>query len=72
MSMLRDYLAAKGLGIFPSLALVIFAAAFLGVLGYVIFGLKRSDLRDRLAALPLEGDGRSADQADVEGRVSPP
>jgi hypothetical protein len=65
----QEYLAAKGLGIFPLLALLIFVTAFLGVIGYVVFGLRRKELRNRLAQLPLEGDRTPAERADDEGRV---
>ena len=69
MTMFREYLAAKGLGIFPVLALLIFCTAFLGVLGYVIFGLKRREVRDRLASLPFDGEEITAGCTEDEGRV---
>jgi hypothetical protein len=66
MNLLHEYLAGKDLGVFPTLALVIFLAASLGVAGYVVFGLRRKEVRDRLASLPLEGDetpnGRRAEE----------
>jgi cbb3-type cytochrome oxidase subunit 3 len=69
MTMFREYLAAKGLGILPVLALLVFFTAFLGVLAYVIFYLKRRDVRDRLASLPFDGDETTAGSTDDEGRV---
>ena len=69
MTMFREYLAAKELGIFPVLALLIFFTTFLGVLGYVIFGLKRREVRDRLASLPFDGDETTAGNIEDEGRV---
>lgn len=69
MTMFREYLAAKGLGIFPVLALVIFFTAFLGVLAYVIFFLNRRDIRDRLASLPFDEDGTGAGGTEDEGRT---
>lgn len=68
MNMFQQYLAAKGLGIYPALALLLFIAASLGVAGYVVFVLKGKDLRDRLSSLPLEGDGAATDGSDAEGR----
>jgi cbb3-type cytochrome oxidase subunit 3 len=67
--MFQEYLAAKGLGVFPLLSLLIFSLTFLGVIAYVIFGLKRREVRDRLAALALEGDGEPAARTEDQGRI---
>ncbi len=69
MNMLREYLAAKGLGVFPALALLIFVTAFLGVLAYVVFYLKKREVRDHLAALPFDGSETAADRPSDEGRI---
>jgi len=43
----------------PIVGLVIFIGLFLGVLGYVFFGLKNKDKVDAMAALPFETENES-------------
>ena len=55
--MFQEYFARSPLLGWPLVGLVIFVLAFVGVLLYVFVGLRDRRRVDRLAALPLEGDG---------------
>ena len=52
----EDFAGSPLLG-WPLVGLVIFVLAFVGVLVYALVGLRDRRRVDRLAALPLEGDG---------------
>lgn len=54
--MLQEFLSSRGLGIFPTIGMVIFLLTFLGVLAHHL--LRRGSAYDAVARLPLEDDGQ--------------
>ncbi len=60
--MFQEFFHARSpLLVWPLVGLVIFLAAFAGVLFYVIFGLRDDRKRHHLAALPLDEGHASGD-----------
>jgi len=60
--MFQDFFSRSDHLVWPLIGLLLFAALFLGVLAYVVFGLRDRKKIDDIAALPLETDDR-VDQA---------
>ena len=61
--MFQQFLAQRDLVSWPLLALVVFFLTFIGVLLYVVIGLRtRRETVDRLALLPLESDERPLEE----------
>ena len=54
--MFGEFYSGSHLLVWPLVGLGIFVVAFLAVLFYATFGLKRGAHLDRIAALPLEDD----------------
>jgi hypothetical protein len=54
--MLQQFYAESGLMFWPLLGMGILAVVFLLVMGYAIFGLRKSPMVSRMAWLPLEND----------------
>ena len=54
--MLQQFYAQSGLMIWPVLGMGLLAVVFLLVMGYTIFGLRKSPTVARMAGLPLEDD----------------
>ena len=65
--MLQQFYAESGLMIWPVLGMGLLAIVFLLVMGYTIFGLRKSPTVARMAWLPLE-DEISSDGAE-EARI---
>jgi cbb3-type cytochrome oxidase subunit 3 len=67
--MLQEFLAARGMGIFPAAALLIFLLCFAAVLVHLLTG--RRDRYDRMADLPLQDEETgTAEAALPRGRSS--
>ena len=64
--MFQDFLAARGLGVFPTVALLIFLFCFTAVLAHLI--LTRKDRLDRIAHLPLDDEELHAGGPGLPGR----
>ena len=66
--MLQQFYAESGLMIWPLLGMGLLAVVFLLVLGYVIFGLRKSPTVARMAGLPLEDDlvSNGAEEARID------
>ena len=54
--MLQQFYAESGLLFWPVLGMGILVVVFLLVMGYAIFGLRKSPIVSRMAGLPLEED----------------
>lgn len=54
--MFSEFYANSNLLIWPLVGLGIFVLAFLAVLAWVVFGLRRNPIVDRMAALPLDDE----------------
>lgn len=54
--MLQQFYAESGLLFWPMLGMGLLVVVFLLVMGYAIFGLRKSPIVGRMAALPLEDD----------------
>lgn len=54
--MFGEFYANSDLMIWPLVGLGIFVLAFLAVLAWVLFGLRRNPIVDRMAALPLDDE----------------
>lgn len=55
--MIQEFLASRGLGIFPTIGMMIFLVTFVGVLVHHL--LRSGRAYDAVARLPLEDDGCS-------------
>lgn len=64
--MFQEFLASRGLGIFPTIGLLIFLASFTAVLAHLI--LTRKESMDRIAHLPLDDEELHAAGASLPGR----
>jgi cbb3-type cytochrome oxidase subunit 3 len=64
--MLQDFLASRGLGIYPAIALLIFLFCFTVVLAHLL--LSRKDHLDRIAHLPLDDDDLHSGGPGLPGR----
>lgn len=67
MGMFQQYFKDHHLLVLPVIGLVICFVSFIAVLGYVIFGLRRKGLLERMASLPLQDDN-ALPRADSVGR----
>ena len=54
--MLQQFYSQSGLMFWPMLGMGLLAVVFLLVMGYTIFGLRKSPTVSRMAGLPLEDD----------------
>ena len=54
--MLQQFYAESGLLLWPMLGMGLLVVVFLLVMGYTIFGLRKSPIVSRMAGLPLEDD----------------
>ena len=54
--MLQQFYAESGLLLWPMLGMGLLVVVFLLVMGYTIFGLRKSPTVSRMAGLPLEDD----------------
>ena len=63
--MYQQFYQGSDLLIWPLVGLGIFVVAFVGVLVWVLFGLRRSPLVDHLAHLPLEDDVAARPQEEA-------
>lgn len=66
--MLQQFYAESGLMIWPLLGMGLLAVVFLLVMGYAIFGLRKSPTVARMAGLPLEDDlvSNGAEEARID------
>ena len=55
--MYQEYYTNSEQLIWPLLGLIIFVSIFLGVLAYVVLGLRDKSKVDELAAMPLDDNG---------------
>jgi hypothetical protein len=65
--MFQEFLAKSDLLIWPLVGLLIFTSLFVGMLAFVVFGLRDRRKLDEIAALPLAPD--SDDEDLPEGRA---
>jgi cbb3-type cytochrome oxidase subunit 3 len=64
--MFQDFLSAQDLGIFPTVALLIFLFCFTAVFAHLL--LTRKDRFDRIAHLPLDDEENHAGGPGLHGR----
>jgi hypothetical protein len=65
--MFEEFYRQSPLLVWPLVGLLLFLAAFCGVLLYAVVGLRNPDRRRRLASLPLD-DGAADAAESPEGR----
>ena len=63
--MFQEFYAKSDLLAWPLVGLLIFVAIFVGVIAFVVFGLKEKGQLDEVAALPLAED---TGEGSAEGR----
>jgi hypothetical protein len=64
--MFQEFLASRGLGIFPTIAMLIFLVCFTVILAHLL--LTRKESMDRIAHLPLDDEELHAAGAPLPGR----
>ena len=64
--MFQEFFAKSDLLAWPLVGLLIFVAIFLGVVAFVVFGLREKGTLDEVASLPLADD---TGEEHVQGRT---
>ncbi len=70
--MFEEFLTSNGHMILPIISLILFFASFIGILIYVLFGLRDRDKLAHLETLPLDSEIAGAAEPSVgnEGRTN--
>jgi cbb3-type cytochrome oxidase subunit 3 len=66
--MFKEWLAGRGLGVYPLVAMAIFIAVFLAVLAHTFLGRGRKENLNRLSMLPFDDEGGRVDQDSTQRR----